>query len=300
MKPISPQLASLFKSRQFFQADLYQFNLQGGGVLRYCSGDKDVTWNAVTYPATGTWGSGSPGGPYFDRKDNKAKIHQASGTAVDTLVFDVIPGDALVFGEAFLSACHDGIFDNATMSLDTAFMPTWNDTTAGTVQRFFGRVGQVDAGRSVATFTVNSWLEFLNQPMPRNIYTPGCPFNLGDTTCGVNLNGFAVSGAVSAASTNSQIIANITNAIVGYYDTGKIVFTSGALNGQSRTVRSAAFGSPGVITLLGPFTVAPQVGDTYQIFPGCDKSLGANGCPKFNNNARYGGYPYIPQPVTAV
>ena len=53
-----------------------------------------------------------------------------------------------------------------------------------------------------------------------------------------------------------------------------------------------------------PFNVS--VGDQLTVWPGCTKGLylqgGApdpNGCPKFNNQANFGGFPSVPVPETA-
>jgi uncharacterized phage protein (TIGR02218 family) len=267
-------------------------------ILRYCSGDADINYNGIQYPATGTYGSNAgAGGPYFDRSGNKSLITQSIGTNVDTLTFDVIPGNALVNGQAFLKACHDGVFDGATLRLWRAYMPTYGDTTAGAILRFQGLVAQVDAGRSYATFIINSWLDLLNQPMPRNVYSAGCRFNLGDSSCGVNLNLYAVAGTCAAGTSNSTIIANIAASNIGYFDQGKIEITSGALAGLRRTVKQVSLGTPGTITLLGALPSAPATNDTFIIYPGCDKTFsGANGCAKFNNQTRFGGEPLIPIP----
>jgi uncharacterized phage protein (TIGR02218 family) len=297
MKPTSPELLALLKSRQFYVADLYTFTLaNGAGTLRYCSGDRDVTWNGILYPCTGQTG------PFFDRTDNKAKCHWKIGTDVDQLVFDVLPGNAQLFGVPFLVAVRNQVFRGATMTLDRAFMATYGNTSVGTVFMFGGRISKVEAGRSIATFTVNSWLDLLNQQFPRNLYQYNCVNNLGDGTCGVNLASYTTTGVAAAAgSTPAVISANVSNPTTGYYDTGVVTFTSGALAGLSRSVRQCVFGSPGSIVLLAPFPGAPAVGDTFNISAGCDKTYaGPNGCAKFANQNRYRGFNFIPQPTTAV
>ena len=297
MKPASSQLLALLATREFFAVDLYTFVLHNnGGTLRYCAGDKSIYWNTNFYNSTGTYGTGSGGGPYFDRQDTKAKLHAKIGVETDTLQFDVIPGTATINGEGFLAACHDGIFDNATMSLDRAFMPTYGDVTAGVLQMFSGRVGEVDVGRSLATFSVNSWLEILNQNLPRNLFQPGCVNNLGDSACQVNIASYSTGLTVNPGSTQAIVNASISLPYPSYYDLGKVVFTSGVLNGQSRSVRVASIAS---VVLLAPFTVAPATGDTFTLYAGCDKSLGSNGCAKFSNQVHFRGTPYIPQPVIA-
>jgi uncharacterized phage protein (TIGR02218 family) len=300
MKPTSPALRKILESRQWFQVDVYTFsggNL-GSNVLRYCGGDQDLTYNGALYPCGGSTG------PYFDRQDNKAKVHQKVGTAVDTLQFDVIPGAAQILGAPFLSAVHSGVFDGSELIFERLFMPTYGDTRAGAVRLFVGRVVEIDASRTIATFMVNSHLELLNLQMPRNLYQPGCLNTLGDAQCGVDLSG-SPTGTIGGGSGTSDMNLNITTTGMpdGNYNLGKIRFTSGALAGQQRMIKASVYNSSSSasITVIAPFSTAPAAGDTFVISPGCDKSwAGANGCPKFSNTARYRGFPFIPQPTTAV
>jgi uncharacterized phage protein (TIGR02218 family) len=291
MKPASTALQNLLASRQFFAADLFTFTLIGGSVLRYCSGDRDITAGGHLFTAQG---------PRIDRKDNKAKCHWKIGVEVDTLVFDVMPQAAdMVNGLPFLAACVQGAFDGAELQLERAFMATYGDISAGTVILFAGRVAEIDLGRAVATFTINSHLELLNLQLPRNLWQPGCVNSLGDTSCGVNLPSFGVAGSAVAGSSASAIAATLAQP-TSYFDQGKIAFTSGANAGLTRSVKSWVAGSPGSVALLAPFPNAPAAGDAFTIYPGCDKTLGPNGCAKFANTARFKGYPFIPTSETAV
>jgi uncharacterized phage protein (TIGR02218 family) len=291
MKPASPALQSLLASRQFYAADLYTFTLIGGGMLRYGAGDRDITANGNLFTAQG---------PRIDRNDNKAKCHWKIGVEVDTLVFDVMPqASDVVNGQPFLAACVQGAFDGAELTLERAFMAAYGDTSVGTVVLFAGRVAEIDLGRGVATFSVNSHLELLNQNLPRHLWQPGCVNSLGDACCGVNLPALAVGGTAATGST-----AHLVNAVLAqpsfYFDQGKLTFTTGANAGLSRSVKSWIEGAPGAIALLAPFPQAPVAGDAFAITPGCDKTLGANGCAKFANTARFRGFPYVPSPDTAV
>ena len=296
MKPASAALKSLLATRQFYAADLYTFALVGGGNLRYCAGDRDITANEFLYPAGGATG------PYFDRKDNKAKCHWKIGVEVDQLVFEVLPGGASVLGAPFFAAVLAGVFDGAELTLERAFMAAYGDTSAGTVVLFAGRVAEIDCGRSLATFTVNSHLELLNLNLPRNLWQAGCVNMLGDAACGVNLASYAVDGAAEAGSMPSAVLASLAQAS-GWFDQGKISFTAGSNAGLSRGIKTwiaGSGGAPGTVSLIAPFPVAPATGDAFQIYPGCDKTLDANGCAKFANTARFRGFPYVPTPETAV
>jgi uncharacterized phage protein (TIGR02218 family) len=291
MKPASTALQNLLANRQFFAADLYTFTLIGGTALRYCSGDRDITAGGHLFTAQG---------PRIDRKDNKAKCHWKIGVEVDTLLFDVMPQAMdMVNGLPFLAACVQGAFDGAELQLERAFMATYGDTSVGTVIMFVGRVAEIDLGRAVATFTINSHLELLNLQLPRNLWQPGCVNSLGDASCGVSLPSFAAGGITAAGSSASVIAASLAQA-TSYFDQGKVTFTSGTNAGLTRSVKSSVAGSPGRIALLAPFPNAPAAGDAFTIYPGCDKTLGANGCAKFANTARFKGYPFIPTSDTAV
>lgn len=296
MKPSSPELRALLATRQYYVADLYTFsggNL-GSSVLRYCGGDADVVANGLLYRA------GGQVGPYFDRKDNKAKCHWKIGVDVDQLVVDVLPGTSQLFGASLQSAIHYGTFDGAEMMLERAFMPTYGDTSRGTVVMFLGRVADIDVGRSICTSAINSHLELLNTSEPVNLYQPGCVNAYGGAGCGVNPESFVTTGSVTTA-TNAVIQGSISGSFAaGTFDSGKILMTSGALQGLSQTVKSVAFGSPNVVNLLGYFPAAPAASDTFKLYYGCDLSMGANGCPKFANQARFKGFRFVPQPSTAV
>lgn len=291
MKTASPELRSLLATRQFFTADLYQFSLVGGGQLYYCGGDKDIIWNSIT------WNAGGAAGPYFDRKDSKAKCHWKVGVEVDSLVFDVLPGTATINGQLLLPAIRQGVFDGAELTLYRAFMPTYGNVAAGTVIMFAGRVGEVDASSSLATFTVNSHLELLNQNLPRNLYQSGCLNTLFDSGCGLSNAAFAVSGTVLSGSTASTVNTSLAQA-AGYFDLGTVTFTSGINSGASRTVKNWKTSPSGSFSLIAPLPSIPAPGDAFTIYPGCDKQQST--CQtKFANLARFRGFPYIPENSTA-
>lgn len=299
MKPLSPALTALLASRKFAAADLYTFTLIGGGVLRYTSYDVDVTVGG------NTWSAGGTTGPFFDRTDNKAKCHWKIGIAVDQLIFDVIPGAAQVNGQPFLAAVRQRVFAGAELELDRAFFappgagaPLSIPGATGTLVLFVGRVAEVNFSRTAATFNVNSHLELLNQNLPRNLYQAPCINTLFDASCALNRASFAVSGTVAAGSTPFVVDATLAQAS-GYFDQGSIVFTSGANNGVSRSVKSYSIGTPGMLVLLSPLPNVPAPGDTFTAYPGCDKTQ-ATCTNKFSNLVNFRGFPYVPVPETAV
>jgi len=290
MKSASAAVIDLLESRQWVQADLFAFQFVGGGSAAYTNFDQDISAGAYNFLCGGVTG------PYIDRSSRRARVNWKKGLEVSTLTFDVIPGSATLFGNTFLNCVRLGLFDGADLSMSRAYgyMNGLTFVVAGTVSMFVGRVAEVSASRSVATFTVNSHVELLNQDIPRNVYTPGCVNSLGDPACGVNLTPLAHNGTVITASVWEIEAPNPS--ISQYWEQGKVLMTSGALSGLSRTI--VRWGSH--IELLNPFPSAPSPFDTFTTYPGCDKTFGSNGCAKFSNTARYRGFPFIPVPETAV
>ena len=296
MKPVSPEMLAILQSRQFFAVDLWTLTLQSGNVFRYCSGDADVTANGFLYSA------GGQVGPYWDRTDNKAKCHWSTGTSVDTLVVDVLPGSATVLGEPWLTACRTGLFDGALVMLERAYMPTYGDTRAGVIRLFVGQMGEISSGRSVATHNIYSYTELLNLQFPRNVAQTPCVNNLGDAACAVDLNSFKTTGVVGASPTPTAGVfaATIAGAPfpAGTFDLGTLRFTSGDLSGYTGSVLTATNTS---VTVNGVLPEPPAAGDAFTIYYGCNKSFtDGNGCPKFSNQARFRGLPFVPQPSVAV
>jgi uncharacterized phage protein (TIGR02218 family) len=292
MKNASPELLALLATRQFWVADLYQIDLVGGGTLRYCSGDQDIVWNGFT------WSSGGTTGLYFDRQGSKAKVVQQLGVSVDTLVFDIIPGEGTVLGADFMESIQNGLFDGSDLTLYRAFMPTYGNTSAGTLIWFVGRTADITFVSSFATFNVNSHLELLNISMPRNLFQAGCVNTLYDASCGLAQGDFEVSDAAGVGTQAGTIYTTLTEA-TGWFNQGKIQFTSGPCDGLWRTVKAYVNSGTSIVTLTSPFPVSPEVGDTFLIYPGCDKTQST--CEtKFSNLDNFRGFPYIPVAETAV
>jgi uncharacterized phage protein (TIGR02218 family) len=65
------------------------------------------------------------------------------------------------------------------------------------------------------------------------------------------------------------------------------------------TKRSLKAYASGALQLFSPLPVAPAVGDTFSIFPGCDKTM-ATCQNKYSNVVHFRGFPFIPTPETAV
>lgn len=95
----------------------------------------------------------------------------------------------------------------------------------------------------------------------------------------------------SSADENWEVFISY-NYTIGYFAYGKVKWLTGQNAGFSMEVKTF---SPGVVTLAMAMPYPIAVGDTYQIMPGCDRTIGT--CfTRYNNIVHFRGEPYIPGP----
>lgn len=129
-------------------------------------------------------------------------------------------------------------------------------------------------------------------------YSAQCRADLGDTRCGVSLAAFTTTGTVNVVETQTKIRATLaSDPANGFYTFGVLTFTSGANDGISMEVLNQfAYGGGQdsiFLSLRMPFDI--EVGDTFDLVAGCDKTPGT--CrTKFNNIANFRGEPFVPGP----
>lgn len=285
MKSASAALISLLNSStQFLMADLYTLTLPSGTVLRYTSADRDMSWGAQVFSASG---------PLIER----GTVRVVRGLEVDTLDLRVMAGAGHTLdGAPFVEAALKGVLDGATLLLERAFLTDWLLPPVGTVVLFSGRVSDVSGSRTEVQITVKSDLELLNIRMPRNLYQAPCLHTVYDSGCAANKLNFSRMSTVTGTNGTGQWLQSGLTQEPGWFDQGVLEFLMGANAGVRRTVKSYAYGQ---FWFALPLPKPPQVGDSFTVFPGCDKTK-ATCQSKFNNVVRFRGFPFVPTPETAL
>jgi uncharacterized phage protein (TIGR02218 family) len=175
-------------------------------------------------------------------------------------------------------------------------MPTYGDTSPGTVILFAGRVSDIDCTRTALDIKCRSHLELLNIQMPRRLWQSSCTHVFGDAMCQFDRSRLQMIVASGPGSTPTQIATAIGSSPATLFVQGTITGVSGANAGSSRTVTEIRQG----VVYVKPGYLSPvSVGDEFQLLPGCDRTL-ATCANVFNNAIHFGGFPYIPTPETAV
>lgn len=285
MKAASPALIALLNSgEQFTMADLYTFTLGGGSVLRYSAAPAALQANGYLFQS----------GPKFERSKTRVVI----GTQVDELDIKVYPEPTDLVGTTpFLEAAWQGQFDGALLQLERAFMPTYGDTSPGTVVLFAGRVSDIDCSRTGVDIKCRSHLELLNIQMPRRLWQSPCTHHFGGPMCLFDRSSLAVTITALAGSSPIQINTSYTPSPANLFVQGTLVGLTGANAGSSRTIYDMTAGVAVFLKLA--LLSAVGAGDQFQLLPGCDKQLST--CTNvFNNAIHFGGMPFIPTPETAV
>jgi len=263
-------------------ADCFTFTLPSGVALYYTNVDQPITYNGNVFLASGPLVQG-------------LKYKASAGLDVDKQQITIAarPTD-LVAGATFLNALRAGAFDGCVIQRDRVFMSALGQTPIGGVTLFHGRISTVDqVGRTSATITVASDLIVLDYDMPRNLYSATCLHTLYDSGCTLNKALFAASGALGAGSTAS--VLNFAGALAAHAQ-GALLFTSGANEGVTATVKSVVAGVS--LTLMYPLPSAPSTGDALTVYQGCDHTPPT--CKaQFANLANFRGFPFVPPPQMA-
>ena len=168
-----------------------------------------------------------------------------------------------------------GLFDDASVVL---FMVNWQAPDDGQIVPLTGNIGEI---RRTAEGQYRTELRGLAQRLTQNIvrtYGSSCDAELGDTRCGIDIDALTITGTVTSVGSNRQFAASLAygspavGAEAGYFNGGLVTWTSGQNDTFSMEVKQDALGSPGDILLYLPMPYDIEVGDTFTLRPGCDKS----------------------------
>ena len=165
-----------------------------------------------------------------------------------------------------------GRFDDATVTL---FSVNWTDPNRGQIILRHGNIGEI---RRTSEGRYYTELRGLAQHLQQQIietYSRTCSAKLGDVRCGFNLVPDTLAGIVTSVTSRLRFDAGMNTAGDAdvQYVYGKVVFTTGANQGISREVRNPAVGATfGNMQVFEPFPLDIQIGDEFDLEPGCDKS----------------------------
>ena len=302
------------------RADLIAIGLPTGQTLYVTDGQFDITipfstpgWAGNEDPSIGyqttTFSSSLYGRWTRGAITSEASFALNSNTMTLTLISksgESYPG--LPMG--ILNAALNGLFDAAQVDVWTAYMPQggYGNVSCGIEKKFTGTITKLnELGRISAVFDCADPLYLLgpSTKIPTRVIQSTCPWSFGDSNCDVagGANFYTRFFTADAGSTQWVILPTWTGAnhslnvdVPGYFQQGVVTCLTGNNAGLSQSVKISAAGA---ITVMTPWLMPVQAGDTFEVIAGCDKSTTA--CiTRFNNLIHFGGEPYVPVPTTAI
>lgn len=306
MKNASAATQAILATGSYLLYTLYDITLVTGQSYHFTSGEVPLA-NVTVYVPGGTVG---PFNYQTGLTVVRDKLTQKSGTESGQLKLALIPqadspnSPVLIAGYPIMQAARYGFLDGATVRMSKMFLypPQITggqlDLSPGAMGYFLGTIQGIDVDRFFVDATIEDALSLLGtQQMPQNLYGVGCFHQVYDAGCTLLKSSFTVTGTLATVGDAAHFTTGLTQAD-GYFNLGVLTMTSGAASGQSSNVQSYKHTS-GAIVLLNPFSVAPAAGDTFSIYPGCDRQQ-ATCSGKFSNLAHFAGVPYMPVPETIV
>jgi uncharacterized phage protein (TIGR02218 family) len=277
-------------SRNAFRVDLFTIGLVNGTEVTATSGQIDVQANGKGFYARA-----------FGRWQRAATIRSSVGLSSQETSLRVIAKPDLTAPGTnglvnFMAAVNGGLFEAATVTIQTAFMQKYGDLSAGVETKFSGFITDIQSvTRTEAVFKVNDWNYLLNTQVPWRLITPACNWNLYSAGCGLTRSQYG--SKVGVAGGNQTVVyVSVPPVADGYYSEGVLQFTAGANAGLSYSIKTQVGGT---LTLNGKTLATPGVGDTAMIYAGCDHQMST--CQtKFNNLGNFSGSPFVPVPETAI
>lgn len=276
-------ISALIGRQPMWSADLFTLSLIDATTYRWTSADQDITHDGTTWSARG---------PAIQRSawssKNTTEIPEMSVQVFST-------GEDFTDGVNLKNAVINGLFDGAYLTLERAFMPTFGDTSLGTIMLFGGRIGAVDIDSIGLKITCTASNVIMAQNLPRRSFQASCTHTLYDAGCTLHAADFTDDYVVSGANAVTLNWVGAAAVDPSFYLFGTATITSGAGAGQKLTVQRYA--STG-IGFGYPLLVVPAPGDTFSVAQGCSKTL--TRCDQFANIANFGGFPYIPPVMVGI
>ncbi|MDH3660762.1 MAG: DUF2163 domain-containing protein [Alphaproteobacteria bacterium] len=269
MKSISPDFAEHLAGDVTTLATCWKVTRRDAAVLGFTDHIRDLEIDGVIYRAASGY--------------TRTAIRSTADLAVDNLDVESVFSDDGITEEDL----RVGRYDFAEIRM---FVVNYEDLSQGILKLRRGWLGEVSIQDDMYVAELRGMAQKLQMTVGE-IYTPDCAADLGDVRCGVDLATLEENGSVASVTSDTTFDTSLTQT-TGWYDGGELTWTAGANTGQTVAVRNWDTGDS-TLSLFLPALFAVEVGDTFTIRPGCDKSF-ATCKAKFDNAVNFRGFPHVP------
>ncbi len=283
MKAATAAMIAHLAGRQQSLACCLKITTEALGVLGYTEHDQDIEYDLDDGDGTNTYQAALG----FRR----SSISHESDLSISTMDISGLLGA----GGIELADVRAGVYDAAEVLV---FLVNWRDLTMEHIVLLKGRLGAITPHDEGYSAEVQGLADRLGRAEVLETWQPLCRYDLGDSRCTKSLAGLVYNGTVSTVTSRSEFLAAAFAAgpVAGdstYLDGGKLTWLTGDNAGKSVEVRTYTDGSK-TFELPIPLPYAIQVGDTFQVNPGCQKTF-AICVSRYANGINFGGEHLIPQ-----
>lgn len=154
---------------------------------------------------------------------------------------------------------------------------------------------RIEGGRFV--MEVRGWADAFGQVIGRTL-SPYCSADFGDAQCGVVRTAYPCE--VTAVASRFQFTVDLGGDHPDdFFTLGSAAFLTGELAGTAEVEVFDYDGASGAVEMFVPLVVAPEVGDTLNLYRGCSKLLKSDDaelptCLFYDNVANFRGFPEVP------
>lgn len=160
------------------------------------------------------------------------------------------------------------------------------DDPAHAVTVFDGIMDAPTLTERAMTITVRSRLDTLGVQTPRRRYRKLCNWKFGSPECGIDLATVTVTGTVESIATDRvNLTLSGRTEPAGHFVDGVLT-----IGNESRHVMAS---NGATVTVDYPF-LSVEVGQSYTLRRGCNKSYDESCVGRFNNGHRFGGFLSVP------
>ena len=242
-----------------------------GEIKAFTDHDVDLVYEGVRYYAV----------PALD----VSAVEGAAGLTVSNLDAQLlIDSDQLLVNEL-----RTGLYDKAAFEMR---LVNYKDLSMGAVKLRFGILGEIGVEGEKASVELRGLAQLLQQTTLVKNHTRRCTADLGDAKCQVDLGPLTQTGTVVTVTDRRTFTASGLVGADNLFNGGLLTWTAGNNTKFPMEVKRWTSGT-GTIDLFLPEPGNIVAGDTFTVYPGCDKNLST--CrDTFNNVINFQGFPFMP------
>lgn len=256
------------------RCQLWRITRRDGEIFRFTSLDEDYPWGDQVFEACQSL------------DPSAAEQQSVLGSTGNVELKGILSSDRITEADLY-----GGFYDDCFVEVWLAnYDPQVREPPKRIAAGWAGNLSHGEQGFNMEVLGPGARLD--QQALVQSV-APQCRWNFGDGRCLYNRDAHKLTGAVRKRGNRIKFVATISGGAGSLqWANGLCRWLTGVNAGQACEVKTVEFGT-GIITLWALPAFVPQVADTFELLPGCDRS--ADTCKNvYGQFLNFGGYPDVP------